>query len=129
MNRKIFKILRSAILPVTTLAVGVLAGWYVGTARYARTIYRGLDEAKVCYYALTHTKGVLDPQTREYLKGRLYFNAAYEIQSGWLQGYHIDFGPVDDAPLKGLKFMKDITTSDEVYMDALKKHPGSTGRP
>jgi len=71
MNRKIFKILRSAILPVTTLAVGVLAGWYVGTARYARTIYRGLDEAKVCYYALTDTKGVLDPQTREYLKGRL----------------------------------------------------------
>ena len=83
----------------------------------------------MCYLALTETPSVLQPQTREYLKGRLYWNASVWISPSWLDGWHIDFGPVDDSALAGLRFAKDASTSAEVYQTALSKHPHAASTP
>ena len=85
-------------LPLIGLLVGFGVGWISGAARQP---YSPVAEAKVCYAALTESNQTLQPQTREYLKARLYWDAAVEIRPGWLDGWHIDFGPVDDGALLG----------------------------
>ena len=100
-------------------AATFVVGWYQG---FLRQPYQPVEEAKICYFALTETPSLLQPQTREYLKGRLYWNAAVWISPSWLKGWNIDFGPVDDAALAGLQFAKDASPSLDVYEDALKKH-------
>ncbi len=77
----------------------------------------------MCYSALTHSQQPLQPQTREYLKGRLYWNAATLISPSRLEDWHIDFGPIETAKLEGLPFAKGAVSADEVYRSALKKHP------
>ncbi|MBK8039077.1 MAG: hypothetical protein IPK22_18395 [Verrucomicrobiaceae bacterium] len=85
--------------------------------------YHSVEEAKICYSALTDSDHPLQPQTREFLKGRLYWNAARWISPSWLEDWHIDFGPVETAKLEGLPFAKDAVSADEVYRSALAKHP------
>jgi hypothetical protein len=90
--------------------------------------YQPIEEAKLCYAALTRHAEMLHPQTREYLKARYYSNAATWISPDWLHGMAADFGPVDDAALGGLKAIKDGGPTAEVYRAALAKHgitPGS----
>ena len=80
----------------------------------------------MCYAALTSPEKTLQPQTREYLKGRLYWNAAHWIDdSSMLEGWHLDFGPIDASALGGLGFAKDATGADEIYKAALARHPRS----
>jgi hypothetical protein len=74
-----------------------------------------IEEANICYKVLTESPASLQPQTREYLKARLYWNAATSIRDGWLDGWHLDFGPVDDAALAGLNPIKDAETTRDVY--------------
>ncbi len=111
---------------VIGVLLGVAVGWYVGVTQQP---YSAVAEAKMCYHALTVGAGTLEPQTREYLKGRLYWKDAVEIRPGWLDGWRIDFGPVDDAALKGLAYIKDASTSEEIYQAALRRHPRSAIKP
>jgi len=111
-----------AIGSIATLAVG----WYRG---FLGQPYQPIEEAKMCYLALTQTPSVLQPQTREYLKGRLYWNAAVWISPSWLDGWHIDFGPVDESALAGLYVVKDASTNAEVYQAAITKHPHAVSKP
>lgn len=100
----------------------LLAAWGVGMLR---SRYHPIEEAKLCYAALTNPDLRLQPQTREYLKGRLYWNAAIWIKPSWLDDWHLDFGPVEEKSLDGLRFVKDASSADEVYKAALDRHPKS----
>ena len=115
--------------------------WHVGAAFFAGaalslviarsldllgSTYHPIEEAKMCYAALTDPDQKLHPQTREYLKGRLYWNAATWIDdSSWFEDWHLDFGPVDTSSLEGLRFAKDATGAEELYRAALTRHPRS----
>ena len=103
-----------------------MIGWLGG---FGRQPYAPIEEAKICYNALIESPASLDPQTREYLKARLYSNAATWIRAGWLDGWHLDFGPVDDTALAGLDPIKDAETTRDVYEAALRKHPHSASKP
>src|SRR6478752_7612349 len=71
------------------------------------TSYHPIEESKLCYLALTDHPERLQPQTREYLKARLYSNAAIWVRPSWMAGWRLDFGPVDDSALSGLVAIKD----------------------
>jgi hypothetical protein len=125
-------------VPQSRFLVGMLAGIAFGSVvtlavswscGFFRQPYQPIEEAKMCCFALTQTPNDLQPQTREYLKGRLYWNASVWISPPWLEGWHIDFGPVDDAALGGLRFAKDASTSLEVYQAAISKHPQAASKP
>jgi len=107
------------------VACTLAAGWYFD---FLRQPYKPVEEAKICYSALTSAK-TLAPQTREYLKGRLYWNAARWISPDWLEGWHIDFGPVNDTNLAGIVFVKDAVSNLEIYQEALQKHPRAASKP
>ncbi len=102
--------------------MGILVGgglaWAFGVFA---TRYHPIEESKLCYNALRNHPEQLHPQTREYLKARLYWNAAHWIPSSWLWGWKLDFGPVDDAALGGINPIKDASSTAEVYSDAIKK--------
>ena len=72
--------------------------------------------------------GNLEPQLREYLKARLYSTAANNINEGWLAGWKIDFGPVDDSILFPVYAIKNASATQEVYEAALARHPQSATR-
>ena len=116
---------------VLALAAGVLlgfmAGWYAGAVDQSSSA--AVREATMCYVALTDSTTTLQPQTREYLKGRLYWNAAVEIRPGYLDGWRIDFGPVDTTALMGLGYIKDAATDDDIYQAALRRQPRSALKP
>ena len=105
------------------VAVGVLLGigacW--GFGMFA-SHYHPVEESKLCYNALTNHPENLQPQMREYLKARYYWNAAVWVSPSWQVGWQTDFGPVDDSLLAGLDPYKDASTSSEVYQEALRKH-------
>lgn len=105
------------------VVVGVVACW--GFGLFA-THYHPVEESKLCYQALTEHPEKLQPQTREYLKARYYWNAAVWVSPSWQAGWQTDFGPVDDSLLAGLDPYKDASTSSKVYQDALRKHQLST---
>jgi hypothetical protein len=105
------------------VGVGVLIGFAAcwGFGLFA-THYHPVEESKLCYHALTTEPEKLEPQTREYLKARYYWNAAVWVTPSWQAGWLTDFGPVDDSLLVGLHPYKDASTSSEVYQAALRKH-------
>jgi hypothetical protein len=107
------------------LAVGTAATWGFGLFC---TSYHPIEEAKLCHLALSQHSASLQPQTREYLKGRLYWNASTWISPSWLQDWDIDFGPVDESVLGGISFIKGPSTYEEVYRDALQKVPSPKKR-
>ena len=105
------------------LAVGFLLG--VGACYgfgYFATSYHPIEESKLCYLALTDHPDRLQPQTREYLKARLYSNAANWVHPSWMAGWQLDFGPVDDTALGGVIAIKDSTGTSEIYQAALTRH-------
>lgn len=119
-----------SVLPIlVALACGVGAGWFLCW----RTIksnqpYQPIEEAKICYINLDQDQQSLSPQLREYLKARLYSAASHYITEGWLDGWQIDFGPVDDSVLGGVVAIKNASETREVYEAALSQHPRGAGR-
>ena len=107
------------------ILVGVSACW--GFGLFA-TSYHSTEESKICFAALQNDSAKLNPQTREYLKARLYWNAAVWMTRPQMSGWNFDFGPVDDSALAGLVAIKDASSSADVYRDALSKH-GVTPKP
>jgi len=115
---------------VLGLLTGATGAWIIGFFNnFGRQPFHAVEETKLCYIALSSKNLQLQPQTREYLKGRLYWNAAVWVEPGWLEDWHIDFGPVDDGILAGLTFVKDGSASEEVYRNALSKHPKAASKP
>jgi hypothetical protein len=117
-----------------TFLLGLLAGAALGIAGtwgwgLFSTHYHPIEESKLCYLALTQHRERLHPQTREYLKGRYYSNAAIWISPDWMSGWMEDFGPVDDAALGGLDPIKDVSSTEEVRQAALQKHGVKAGSP
>lgn len=98
------------------LVAGWISGFYFSSARHA------LDETKLCHLNLTDKTRVVHPQTREYLKARLYNNAVYWISPSYMQGLISDFGPVDEAALEGISAIKDPTMKSDLYESAMEKH-------
>jgi hypothetical protein len=96
------------------LGFGACYGW-----GYMATRYHVIEESKLCYDALKNHPDKLQSQTREYLKERLYWNAAVWVSPSWISDWQIDFGPVDDAALGDLRGIKDWSSSAQVYHDAL----------
>lgn len=105
--------------PFLGFALGVAACWSFG---FFSTRYHPIEESKLCYMALREHSDTLHPQTREYLKARLYWNADVWVSKSWMAGWQLDFGPVDDAALGGLKAIKDASSTAEVYRDVLTKY-------
>lgn len=105
------------------LLVGVLIGFAACySSGWFFTSSHPIEESKLCYVALKEHPERLQPQTREYLKARLYWNAARWVRPSWMAGWEIDFGPVDDSALGGLDATKDATSTSDIYRDALSKH-------
>ena len=71
---------------------------------------------------LLNNQEAVAPQLREYLKGRLYWNAAVWIPSGWLSDLAIDHGPIDEKVLGSIAIAKDGTAPSDIYFAAMKKH-------
>ena len=115
------------------LILGLLFGFLLGVAAcwsygLFSTRYHPIEESKLCYLALREHSDELQPQTREYLKARLYWNADVWVAKSWMSGWQLYFGPVDDSVLGGLKAIKDTTSTAEVYRDVLIKY-GITPKP
>jgi hypothetical protein len=118
--------MRSIILLSTGLVIGTISGLVL--AKVPNPFiqpYHPVEEAKICYVNLTKYSSSLDPQLREYLKARLYSTASNSISEGWLDGWKIDFGTVDDSVLQPVYAIKDASPTNEVYEAALAKHPRS----
>jgi len=109
------------------LSLGFFLGFCLGVAAcgsfgFFSTRYHPVEESKLCYLALKEHSDQLQPQTREYLKARLYWNAYAWVSPSWLAGWQLDFGPVDDSALGGLKPIKDASSTAEIYRDVLTKY-------
>ncbi len=114
---------------VVSLICGAFVGWFLCWVAIRRNQeYRPIEEAKICYINLEASWGSLDPQLREYLKVRLYSAAANYVNEGWLEGWEIDFGPVDDAVLSPVYAVKNASPTEEVYEAAMQRHPRSAIR-
>jgi len=94
-----------------------------------RQPYQPVEEAKICYHNLVEHRDTMSPQLREFLKARLYSTAASYIDEGWLDGWTIDFGPVDDSILSPIYSIKNASETNNVYQSALHKHPRSAKKP
>lgn len=121
--------MKSTVPIFVALACGVGIGWILCW----RTIksnqpYQPIEEAKICYTNLEQDPQSQSPQLREYLKARLYSASANYISEGWLDGWQIDFGPVDDSVLGGVYAIKNASETREVYEAALSRHPRGAGR-
>ena len=78
-----------------------------------------LAEFKIEYANLETAEAT--PQLHEYLKSRLYYLAC-ELEPRDLQGFHFDFGPVDEALLADATGIKGPESNAEVYRFAMTKH-------
>ena len=111
---------------ILSLLGGIAVGWVLCWKTYKSSQpYQPIEEAKICYTNLEMHSESMDPQLREFLKARLYSVSAQYIQEGWLDGWEIDFGPVDDSVLTPIYAIKNAASTLEVYNAALLKHPDS----
>jgi len=104
--------------------VGILVGAVLAgvVLYYATYDMRTLEEVKVCTANIQKTD--IEPQLREYLKERLYWNAAVWMRNRrdfFTGSQQLDFGPVDTKVLGNARGIKDSSSSLEVYEAALKK--------
>ncbi|MDD4869266.1 MAG: hypothetical protein PHR77_01805 [Kiritimatiellae bacterium] len=107
------------------LGIVFLCGNMFGTFRGVRI--HAMEEFKMSYFNLTLNATNLNPQTKEYLKERLYWNAVVYLKSNECPESTFDFGPVDESVLRHVTGIKDCSTSSEVYESAMKKH-GQKGK-
>ena len=111
------------------LICGAVIGWSACWLRIRENQqYQPIEEAKISYYNLEEHWAGLDPQLREYLKARLYSASANYVNEGWMDGWDIDFGPVDDSVLAPVYAIKNASPTDEVYQAALLRHPRSANK-
>lgn len=111
----LLKIIFVLALTLSSFVAGFFAALYMDS--------HAIEEFKMCHVNLTtHCSTNLTPQTREYLKERLYWNAAVLIPAGFFPDYQFDFGPVDESALNGITGIKDCSTSQDVYEYAMEKH-------
>ena len=110
------------IIRILALLVIVVAAFVGGFLIAVRVDGHAVEEFKMCHWNLTYGSTNLYPQTREYLKERLYWNAVVHIPAGFFTDYSFDFGPIDVSALAGARGIKDCSTSQEVYDHAMRKH-------
>ena len=111
------RILVWLILAGIVFAAGFALGFRYEDFRASRSAR--LAEFKIEYANLEQAE--MSPQLREYLKSRLYYLAS-ELEPRDLQGFHFDFGPVDEVLLAGATGIKDPTSNADVYRFAMTKH-------
>ena len=100
--------------------IGLGAGWICGV--YFSSVNHALEETKLCDISVNDKMITLHPQTREYLKARLYSNAAYWISPSWMEGMMSDMGPVDEAVLSRIIAIKGPETTRDAYQRAMEKN-------
>lgn len=121
---------KTLITLIFGITLGSVIGYFVGWQNHKNEQpYQPIEEAKICYYNLNEHGDTMQPQLREFLKARLYSVAANHIQEGWLDGWKIDFGPVDDSSLSPIYSIKNASSTESVYQSALHKHPNSAKKP
>jgi hypothetical protein len=112
--------LRVALLSLLIACVSLAVGFTFGVRR--GQFQSALEEAKVARAALLRDDIVLEPQLREYLKGRIYYvigmkfhDSSYLSKSGW------DVGTLNMDILKRPFYAKDSTFSPRTYDEAIAK--------
>lgn len=121
--------MKTISLILTALVAGSAVGWIACSVTTDKSQpYQPIQEANICYYNLETKSASLDPQLREYLKARLYSASANHINEGWLDGWEINFGPVDDHILFPVLAIKNASPTKDVYEAALERHPKSAKR-
>jgi len=106
------------VVPIALL-IGFVTGFFYGRATHQE--YKPVEEFRTAHILLTDGSD-LNPQLREYLKLRVYWNAAVMIRSEWLEGYKFDFGPVDESILGDAGKIKGPSKIEEFYPAAMEKH-------
>ncbi len=119
--------------PILSLVIALFSGGVIGWSVCWLQIrenqeYQAIEEAKLCYLNLEKHSSEMSPQLREYLKARLYSAAANYINEGWLDGWNINFGPVDDKVLSPIYAIKNASDTEETYKAALQRHPRSANK-
>lgn len=114
--KKLITVAAVLLLLGVAFAVGFYFGVREGIPKHA------IEEFKMCHVNLTRNTNSLSPQTREYLKSRLYWNAVVYIPANFFPEYQFDFGPIDESVLNGVTGIKDCSTPQEVYDLAMQKH-------
>jgi hypothetical protein len=114
---KFGRIIVCLILAGVVLVAGFALGLRFASIRGSHS--EMLAEFKIDYANLEQAG--LTPQLREYLKSRLYFLAS-ELEPRDLQGFHFDFGAVDESLLGGATGIKGPESNADVYDFAMTKH-------
>ncbi len=121
--KKEFQFLATILKWFAVVSLSVWVGWSA-SERYGkkeREFQRShVEELKVAARALRQPEENLVPQTREYLKARIYSLLARGVRADWT-GDDLDFGPVDQSALQGIDPIKGSATLDEVYQFAFGK--------
>lgn len=97
--------------------VGLSVGYSLAHI-YSPMAYSTLQEFQVHSTKLSESN--LQPQTREYLKSRIYYLTCH-IDAHNLKHYKLDYGPVDEAILAGLSGVKGGDSPSDAYACALEK--------
>jgi hypothetical protein len=105
---------------LAALLVAFASGYFVGV--FDGKSKHAVEEFKICHSHLAQDAEKLAPQTKEYMKERLYWNAAVWIEPKRISSYRFDFGPVDVSLLGAARGIKDDSTSEEIYRDAMTIH-------
>ncbi len=98
------------------IGTGVTSYFYVLGDRYA------IEEIKVCEANLAYHNP--SPQLREYLKTRLYWNAAHNMRyrdDFFTGSLKLDYGPVDTHILGEISGIKDAASPRDIYTMALAR--------
>jgi hypothetical protein len=119
-EKKMKRIISTVVILLIVLSAVFVGGFALGLRDGLPK--HAVEEFKMCHMNLTFNATNLTPQTREYLKSRLYWNAVVHIPANCFPEYQFDFGPVDDLALAGVDGIKDCSTSLEVYNAAMEKH-------
>lgn len=77
-------------------------------------------ELRLIVSNLENSSGVISPQLREFLKGRLYVLLIKGVRSDWVQS-SVDYGPIDREILGPIKIVKGGTSDEDLYRLAMKK--------
>ena len=112
---------------ILSLLVGIVIGVSLASVFFYYTLYdmHALEEVKICIGNLEkEPKGEVQPQLREYLKVRLYWNALVNMRyrsDFFSESMKLDYGPVNQSILGSVSGIKDPISPDEVYRGAIQK--------
>lgn len=104
----------SLLIGTVCLAIGFVFGLIHGQFQSA------LEEAKVAKAILKRDDISIEPQFREFLKGRIYYLIGTKFyDSGYLTGREWDVGTVDTNVLQRPIYAKDPTFAPRTYNEAV----------